>query len=753
MKLGKYLYPAVNVVIRVLLFAIVTCICLQSMFSTSFIGYVVREDGQKQEKTLNIADQPWKHLLILAVFVVVCVLAHRIFGRFAGNGLRRERAFRLLAALTFCLGTVWVLITQLEPGSDPSKIYHVAMQWRQHDFSSYAEGGYMFRYPFQAGIVLFYYLLSFVFGAGNYVGVQLVNVAALTVIYLCLAKLAALFWSEDGSVPVLAYAALILWPPLAFFVTYLYGILPGMALSLTAVYCAARYLGTGKYRYILPAVLCMSMATVLKMNCLIYLIAISCFLLYDAAAVLLSGEKERIRRAAASAVFVLLLILGTACSSRACEKYVERLSGYSAPAGETMLSWVVMGLSDAPFGPGSYNGYIGDVFIKYEYDTEKINAAAKADIGKIVRRMSEDFLGDCYCFFARKNAFQWNDPTFICLECTRNRRSQIDVPDAVQSLIDGSGSVKFYLVMNYAQTLILFGVLFYLVLNRKSRNIGELMGAVIFLGGYLFHFVWESGASYTLPYFVIILPYAVKGYADLTRGIDGRLAAVRRSEARRQTIAGIFHRLCWPAAGVLVFALLVGLCSDRNLFRDSIALDDGEDAARQFYHRGDEKAGPSLIETLASFGGGYGYLVPKLEQDAALSEADGSVTLASVPAQAADRAQADQPRFVSDIEDIEHMVAVRRGEDGDGVTIRFRSSEQVLAVDPEQETPRLVSCLDDDNNMFYEPSDLSWEWKVSAADEGGFYITLGERALTYREGGVTLEELTWGDEQIWLLRQ
>ncbi len=751
MKLGKYLYPAVNAVIRVMLFAIVAGICLQSMFSTSFIGYVVGEDGQKQEKTLNIADQPWKHLLALAIFVGVCVLAYRIFRRFAGKGIPRERVFRLLAAVTFGLGIVWVLITQLEPGSDPMKIYQVAMQWRWHDFSAYAEGGYMFRYPFQAGIVLFYYLWSFVFGVGNYVGVQFVNVCALTVIYLLLAKLTALFWSEDKTVPVLAYAALILWPPLAFFVTYLYGILPGMALSLTAVYCAARYLGTGKYRYILPAVLCMSVATVLKMNCLIYLIAISCFLLYDAAAALLSGKKEQLRRAAVSTVFVLLLVLGTAASNRMCEKYVERLSGYPTPDGETMLSWVVMGLSEAPFGPGSYNGYIGDIFIRYEYDTEKINAAAKADIGKIVRRMSENFLGDGYCFFARKNAFQWNDPTFICLECTRGRGSQIDVPDGVQSLIDGSGSVKFYLVMNYAQTLILFGVLFYLVLNRKSKNIGELMGAVIFLGGYLFHFVWESGASYTLPYFVIILPYAVKGYADLVRGIDGTLAAVRQSESKRQVIAGIFRRLCGPAAAVLVFAILVGLCSDRNLFRDSIALDDGEDAAQQFYHRGEDKAGPSLVETLASFGGGYGYLVPKLDQEAALSESDGGVTLAPVPAQTADRAQTRQPHVLSDIEDIEHMVAVRQGEDG--ATIRFRSNEQVLAADLEQETPRLVSYLDDGNNMFYESSELSWEWDISAADGGGFYITLGERALTCRGGVVALEELTRGDEQIWLLRQ
>ena len=111
----------------------------------------------------------------------------------AGN----NRIFCYLSLFTIALWTFWILITQLEPGSDPAKVYGIAMQWREGNFSAYAEGGYLFRYPYQAGIILFYYLLSFVFGVDNYIGLQFVNVIALAAVYVLLSKLAAFFWKKE----------------------------------------------------------------------------------------------------------------------------------------------------------------------------------------------------------------------------------------------------------------------------------------------------------------------------------------------------------------------------------------------------------------------------------------------------------------------------------------------------------------------------------------------------------------------------
>ncbi|MDE7132901.1 MAG: hypothetical protein K2O65_14120 [Lachnospiraceae bacterium] len=777
MKIQQKFYPFVNNIIRILLLMIVAGMCVQSLFSTSFVGVITKEDGSQQERTLNIADQPWKHLLFFIAITIVgvllykgipCLCEHLRNILHKGNSVSGSRAMQSSQAgvvavgsfVVLVMGTIWIFATRLYPGSDPAKVYQIAMQWRRGDFSAYAEGGYLFRYPFQAGIILFYYLLSFLFGIDNYIGLQFINVIALAVTYGLLVKLAALFWQEDEKLPSMVYAALILWVPLSFYVTYLYGILPGMALSLGAVYFAAKYLHTRRYRYILPAALCMGLATVIKMNCLIYLVAIACFLLYDAVDIALLTKKELGKQWIVSLLCLVLMGLSVAGCNKLCSRYVEDLSGYEAGEGEVMVSWIVMGLQETPLGPGGYSGYINEIFERYEYDTEKITEASIADIKSIMKRLLQNPLDEGLPFFARKNAFQWNDPTFISLDRTKGRKAAGSMPAFAHSLIEGKGSVTLSILLNYAQTLILIGMILYLILERKSRNIYELMGAVVFLGGYLFHFFWESSASYTVPYFVIIIPYAVKGLTDWVRCIDKQQLIMRKRRA-------------WiPACILLALVILTALFSRTNLFRHTIALSDGEAAEEQFYHRGENNT-KGVRTVVAGILEGYYYLSPYLAQDTALITQNNKMTLVSVThaasnaghiAQSAkdkengsfvtDRSKAEQEGAVtkvSKVKDIENKILLWK-ESG-GVCMRFRSNERVLAADRSGDEPTLTTYLDDGMNSFYEPrEEMAYHWKIRPADGGGYYVTIDDLALTYRDGEMMLETLVESEEQRWMLQ-
>lgn len=777
MKFKKNVYPVINNAIRILLLLIAAGMCLQSLFSTSFVGVVDWGDGFLQERTLNIADRPWKHLLLFAVFTAVGVLLYRMLpclrtrmrGTKAAAGQRRLFAIGTMVILI--MGTVWIFVTRLYPGSDPAKVYAIAMQWRKGDFSAYAEGGYLFRYPFQAGIILFYYLLSFVFGVDNYIGLQFVNVIALAVIYGLLVKLAAIFWPEDEKLPPLVYTALILWVPLSFYVTYLYGILPGMALSLGAVYFAAEYLTTRRYRYMIPAALCMGLATVVKMNCLIYLIAIACFLLYDAMDIALLTRKELGKQWIASLMCLALMGLGVIGCNSLSSRYVERLSGYEAGDGAAMASWVVMGLQETPLGPGGYSGYINEVLERYEYDTEKIRETSAADIKMILTRFRQDPLNEGLPFFARKNAFQWNDPTFISLDRTKGRKAAGRMPAYARSLIEGKGSVALSVFLNDAQTLLLAGFILYLILNRKSRNLYELMGAVVFLGGYLFHFFWEASASYTIPYFVMLIPYAVKGLADWVRWVDGAVCYVGKtiwqSKGRKRRSAGtallpvIRKKRVWIPACALAAAVCVAAFFGRtNLFAGTIALNDGEDAAWQYYHRGENiAAADDVMEGLPA---GYYYLSPCLSPDTALTVQDGELTFVSADSGVSNEGrpegavQNDGGKGAvvkaAEIKEIENRVLLQK-ESG-GIYMRFRGNEQVLAVDYGKENAVLTTYLDDDMNMFYAPrEDVSYHCKMHIAEGGGYYITIDDLALTYREGKVIPEKLVKSEEQRWILQR
>lgn len=594
-------YRIVNGALRLLLAGVVFLLLLHSLFSTSFVGRLILEDGSDRERTFNIADNPLRHLLVFAVLTAVLLAGRQIAGRLKARGHMqdyaryREMVFRGLIFLTFALGTAYVLMTKLYPGSDPAKVFACAMEWRRGDFSAFEVEEYLFRYPFQSGIVLFFYLLSFLFGIDNYVGPQLVNVVCLAAIYGLLVKLFCLFPSREGSGEIrerqtAVYLGLLAWVPLFFYVTYLYGILPGMALSLGAVYFAGRYLLTRRYCYIATASLCMGLATVIKMNCLIYLIAIACFLVYDAIVQFLASEKEKRAKGIVSLLFVVCMGLSVVLCTQLSNCLVERITGQKLGEGEVMLSWVVMGMQEAPLGPGGYNGYNGEVFTAHNYDTEEITEACLEDLQKIMTRMSENPLDEGLPFLARKTAFQWNDPTFICLDRTRGRRSDAAMPVWLRSLIEGRGSVGLSVLLNYMQTLILLGMLLFLFLRWRKGSVYELMMAVVFLGGWLFHMFWESSASYTIPYFTFLIPYAVCGMAEWAVFLERmakRIGEVRDGSAEKISPG---KKEAVITAFAAAFVLLLAAFTRTNFFDRTIALNDdlaGIDASAQFYQTGE----------------------------------------------------------------------------------------------------------------------------------------------------------------------
>lgn len=600
----------VNILIRVILAVVVFLLFLHSIFSTSFIGQIPGEDGGIQDHTLNIADSPLLHLLILALLTVCSVILYRIF-RKGKREINLRAALLIIAGAGFLLGIIWIFSTQLLPGSDPAKVCRVAAQWRDGNFTSFeqsvdGEEGYIFKYPFQSGIVLFYYLLMGLLGTENYVGMQVVNLLALTVSYYLIVQILGRFWKEDKASVMFAHMALILWVPYMFYVTYLYGIMPGMACSLGAVYCMVRYLESRKWLYMLPAALLMGIATVFKMNCLIYLVAIGCFLAYDAVENLL-GKREKGKEVTEdkgagktwlmSLLFVAVMGLGVAGINRAVNSYVEHLSGYEMPEGQVMLSWVVMGLQEAPKGPGNYNGFNGNVYTQSNYDTELANERSKEALKLQLQWMAEEPVNHGLVFFARKTAYQWNDPTFISLDRMAGRRSEIETAPFIQSLIAGKGCSYLSVWLNIVQTLILTGALFYLLLTCKKAKIYELVIYVVFLGGFLFHLVWESSASYAIPYYVLLIPYAAKGFAEYVRWADQVWVWVREKPAaqKKEDIRGIFSKKNAPLLGgaALLLALLI-LFGQSDLFGRTIALNDdlkGFHASEQFYRTGDWEPG------------------------------------------------------------------------------------------------------------------------------------------------------------------
>ena len=62
--------------------------------------------------------------------------------------------------------------------------------------------------------------------------------------------------------------------------------------------------------------------------------------------------------------------------------------------------------------------------------------------------------------------------------------------------------------------------LIYVFMNRKNRNIYVWLPATAFIGGFLFHMLWEAKGQYTFTYFILLIPYAAIALKNIVKKIE-----------------------------------------------------------------------------------------------------------------------------------------------------------------------------------------------------------------------------------------
>lgn len=99
--------------------------------------------------------------------------------------------FLFISVLVLSLG--WIFLTRPVPVADDMMVSNAAVQFLNNDYSMLQKGGYVYQYVHQLGIIWLLEQIYRLFGAGNYLVYQMLNVLALCVVYGCLLKLSKNF--------------------------------------------------------------------------------------------------------------------------------------------------------------------------------------------------------------------------------------------------------------------------------------------------------------------------------------------------------------------------------------------------------------------------------------------------------------------------------------------------------------------------------------------------------------------------------
>ena len=487
-----------------LFFVVALVLLLLSGSSTTFLI------GDWTERVFLTYDAAWRNLLYLALFAAALFFLGRVskveaFIRRVNDepDLYAKWQVGLLGVGTV-LAILWVYGNQIVPEQDQLYVMQAADHLNVGNYEDFQPGGYLSMYPNQTGLLLLELLLTKLFGGMNYVVFEAMNGEAYIATLLLLPALAG----KLGATPfekLMTLLAGLFTLPLLFYTSFQYGNLLGLALALGAMYFELNYIEHHRVRDLVLTVLLIVVASAVKNNYLIFLVAIVLHALAEAL------RKKQVR----NALLAVLVIAVYALQSWGTTAALEHKTGGDLSNGVSTMAFVAMGLQVNPVKcDGWYNEFNKESYIESGYDAEKQGVLAKQSISDSVAYLKSP--GNAGRFFLRKNASQWADPLFQSLWTSQVRQTQNERPGWLQRVLSPKGSTALGQFLDVLQFWAYAGALFYLIFGRKKEGFFEsLLLQITVLGGFVFHCVWEAKGQYTISYFVLLLPLAVLGFDAL----------------------------------------------------------------------------------------------------------------------------------------------------------------------------------------------------------------------------------------------
>lgn len=342
------------------------------------------------------------------------------------------------------------------------------------------------------GTIYTFAIIYKIFGTTNFRLIQYMNVVAniITIIfmYLILKKL-----EKKYSVNKLAYFVMTLtFIPLILLTTYVYGDYLGLAFCLMGLYFVIDYKQKENIIKLLLSAIFMGLAYFTKMNYVIVVIAIIIYLgLY------LIQEKEK-NRIGKSILNIIIYIIIALAPFNIVKNYCLNKFEYDPNQAIPTSVWVYLGMNE------SYrsNGWYSDLANEAWDDTALAHITYPQ---KIKVRIKEFLKHPVYTakFYWVKTVSGWMDPYFQSLWYNVGPEDK----DKVMNEMISSKTCKAGEVYQKAIMILIYGgALIAIVKNRKDLNNELILIFTIFIGGVLFHTIWEMKSRYTLPYVIMLIP-------------------------------------------------------------------------------------------------------------------------------------------------------------------------------------------------------------------------------------------------------
>lgn len=502
-----------------LLFASLGAIfCL--LFVAALLGSCMLDRFDFGRYTYEYSHYEWDPLyLTLPALLALLPLMGMAARRLKGPALRVTALCVLGAHAAFACA--WVLAVRVRPVADAAELLAAAQRFAQGNLTFVqSPTSYLRIFPYQLGYTALLEALVRLFGDGAVLAAQLTNVLALCAILCALYALTGRLFGREAQACALLLGAGCVQP--ALMCTFVYGNLTGLACMLVALERLTAFLHTGRRAPFAVGVACLSLAVVLKYNCLIGALAMAITLSLRA---LRTGRGRRLAAWLAAAL-VLVAPIG---AQRGVSALYGLRTGADFRGGQPMILWMAMGLHEQfSRASGWYDGYSYYTYVENGADAQVATQEGVQDIVDSLygyAHAPSRFLH----FLPDKLLSQWIEPTFQSIWVSRITHHEGGALPWAQALYDGGAGLALEGWMNVLQTLVYLCAALGLLRLSRGGGLLHLPLALTVFGGGLYHMLFEAKALYILPYFLMLLPYAAYGLC----GAAARARALLEHHARR----------------------------------------------------------------------------------------------------------------------------------------------------------------------------------------------------------------------------
>lgn len=463
----------------------------------------------------------WQDNLGISLMKTICALGVLLLlERILKMGKGRFRLSYVALGLWLAITVFWICGVRMQPRTDPLMVMSAAEAFAEGDFSPLKETPYFSDWSHQLGFCLVLEVLKRLLPFADLaLTVQILNVIASAAAVCALEKSMRIFTATSEHKYTL-YALYLLFLVMPLYCIYVYGTIPMLASMAWAVFCFLKYLKNRKKTDGILFALLIGFAVMLKPNAMIALVAFAMIALLYA---LHTGKIQ----------ILVYVALGTALSAALPELAIwqyEMRSGIEIQESISMLAYLVMGLQDSARGPGWYNGY-NVRFSPSVIPPQEARVMMLADLKTQLAAFAAD-PAMLWQFMKEKCISLWLEPTHSSL-WIGSVSEMAGRFNGLGYLVYREGSAFRLLLEHvmdaYQQALYVLCVIGGISTFKRRGDMMQALLPTIFLGGALFHQLFEAQSQYTYVYAFFLMPLAAQGLTALGKAADGIAGRIRKT--------------------------------------------------------------------------------------------------------------------------------------------------------------------------------------------------------------------------------